>query len=863
MRRWVYLMEDNLSPRGEELKGLLGGKGAGLYLLARAGFRVPPFFVISPSAGIYFLRAGKYPPGLREEIREGISYLEAKTKKRFGEPNNPLLLSVRSGARFSMPGMMDTILNLGMNEKIASALAEVTDEDFAYGLYQRFIEIFADVVFGIRREIFLKEKLEGKAAVSKFKGIIQKMGKEIPSDPWECLFLAIEAVFRSWNNPRARDYRRLYKIPDDLGTAVNIQTMVFGNKNEESGTGVVFSRDSATGKKEIYGDFLLKAQGEDLVAGLRTPEPIAKLQDYLPDVYQELEREVGRIEREFRDLQDIEITIEDRTLYFLQTRTAKKTPQAQVKVAVDMAKEGLISEEEAILRVSEKDLSALLNPVFDPKVKYKAATTGIPASPGCAVGEIVLSSENAVRRAKEGREVILVREFTKADDISGMEKAKGFLTTTGGKASHAAVVARGLGKPCIVGASEVKIDEARKRVIIGGIALKEGKFISINGSTGEVVLKKLPLVEPEMTEELREFLRLCDKYRRLGVRANADNPKEARRARELGAEGIGLVRTEHMFFPPNRIKFFQMMILAEGEKERRRFLKKLLPFQRRDFEGIFRAMAGLPVTIRTLDPPLHEFLPTSPKEITRLAKKIGVKREKIKKKIKELEEKNPMMGLRGCRLGILYPEITEMQTRACFLAACRLKKKGWDVLPEIMIPLSMNEEEIKNQRALIDKVASETFARTGVKVKYSVGTMIEVPRACLLAKELAQFSDFFSFGTNDLTQLTFGFSRDDYFRFLTPYLEKGIIPDDPFATLDQEGLGKLIEMAIREVRAAKKDFKIGICGQHGGDPKSIEFSHKVGFTYISCDTPLVPIARLAAAQALIKEKGLKVESETR
>ncbi len=851
MRRWVYFLEDDLKVSDEEsLKGLLGGKGAGLYLMAKMGLRVPPFFIIRPEACIHYLQNKRYPDGLEEEVKEGIRYLEKKTGKVFGDSRNPLLISVRSGSKFSMPGMMDTILNLGINDEIAEGLAKENAE-FAYALYQRFIEIFADVVLGIKRENFLKLKLDGKEAIAKYKELIKdELKEELPQEVFQSLWMAIGAVFNSWNNPRARDYRRIYKIPDDLGTAVNIQAMVFGSRNKHSGTGVLFTRDPATGKKGIYGDFLLQAQGEDLVAGIRTPEPISAVKRYIPEVYPELVGGAERLERELKDMQDVEFTIEDKTLYFLQTRAAKRSPQAKVKIVVDMLKEGLLSEEEAILRITPEDLSSLLNPVFDPNFKYKPVAKGIPASPGCAVGEISFSSERAIKNAEKGKDVILVREFTKADDIVGMEKAKGFLTLTGGKTSHAAVVARGMGKPCIVGADELKING--RRLSVGNAFRKEGEIISIDGTNGDIVFAKVPLVAPKMTPEMKEFLALCDKFRKLGVRANADNPKEARRARELGAEGIGLARTEHMFFKKDRIKYFQMMILAEDARERKRYLAKLLPFQRRDFKGLFKAMAGLPVTIRTLDPPLHEFLPASRKEIKRLAREIRVKPQDIIKKAQALKEHNPMMGLRGCRLGILYPEITEMQAKAIFQAAVALKKKGITVIPEIMIPLTVTKEEMRNQRAIIDAVAEEVFRKAKVRVKYAVGTMIEVPRACLTAGTIVKFADFFSFGTNDLTQMTFGFSRDDYFHFIPAYLEKKILLDDPFATLDVNGMGRLIEMAIQEARAVKKDFKIGICGQHGGEPRSIEFCRKAEFSYVSCDTPLVPIARLVAAQAEIK-----------
>ncbi len=855
-RRWVYFLSDNLNIKNRDrLKEILGGKGAGLYLLSQMGLPVPPAFIIATSACRYYLKNRKFPKGLWEEVYLGIKYLEKKTKKRFGNKNNPLLISVRSGAKFSMPGMMDTILNLGINDEVVKGIIERTNNpDFAYDIYKRFIEIFSDVIFGIKREEFSKISGNREKIIEKYKELFyERTKRDFPQDPYECLKMAIEGVFNSWNNPRAKEYRKIYQIPEDLGTAVNIQTMVFGNWNEKSGTGVLFTRNVKNGENNIYGEFLFQAQGEDLVAGHVTPLPLEVLKEKLPQVYIKLEKYVKKLEKKLKDVQDVEFTIEDGKLYFLQTRAAKRTPLAGVKIACEMVKEKLITKEEAIMRISGEDIDYFLHPTFDPNYPLEIIAKGKPASPGCAVGEIVLTAEKAIERANENRKVILVRDFTKADDVAGMARAEGFVTTTGGETSHAAVVARGMGKPCIVGCSDINIDMEKKILKIKDIILKEGDKISINGTTGEIIKGEVPLIKSEFPEELKLLLSWAEKIAKMKVRANADTPIDAENARKMGAKGIGLARTEHMFFAPERIKYVQLMILAKEKEERKEILSKLLPFQKEDFKELFRVMNGLPVTIRTLDPPLHEFLP--PKEkieaIKELAKELNVNEETLIRKIEELAEHNPMMGLRGCRLGIIYPEITEMQIRAILEAACEVKKEGIEVDLEIMIPLVSVLEEFLSQKEIIEKVSKEVFEKRGLKLNYKIGTMMETPRACLIAQELAKYVDFFSYGTNDLTQFVFGFSRDDSAKFLISYEQKKIIDFEPFKTIDEKGVGSLIANSVKSARRVKRNIKIGICGEHGGDEKSILFARKLGMDYVSCSPYRVPKAILASAQAEI------------
>uniref|UniRef100_A0A7V3ZV77 Pyruvate, phosphate dikinase n=1 Tax=candidate division WOR-3 bacterium TaxID=2052148 RepID=A0A7V3ZV77_UNCW3 len=866
-RRWVYFLTDNIKIKDiDKLKTLLGGKGAGLYLLAQMGLPVPPAFIITTTACRYYLKNKKFPPGLLKEVLLGIKYLERKTKKKFGDKNNPLLLSVRSGAKFSMPGMMDTILNLGINDEVAKGIAEKTNnKNFAYDIYKRFIEIFSEVIFGIKREEFIKFSGENEELINKYKELFYEKTKKIfPSDPYECLKMAIEGVFNSWNNPRAKEYRKIYQISEDLGTAVNIQAMVFGNWNEKSGSGVLFTRNVKNGENKIYGEFLFRAQGEDLVAGHITPLPLEVLKEKMPQVYAQLESYVKKLERKLKDVQDVEFTIEDGKLYFLQTRTAKRTPLAAVKIAVDMVKEKLISKEEAIMRVTNEDIDYFLHPTFAPNHPLKVLAVGKPASPGCAVGEIVLTAEKAVEMAEKGRKVILVRDFTKADDVAGMARSEGFVTTTGGETSHAAVVARGMGKPCIVGCSDISIDFEKGLVKIKNVILKEGDKISINGATGEIIEGEVPLIRPEFPKELTLLLSWADSIAKMKVRANADTPIDAENAKKMGAAGIGLARTEHMFFAKERIKYVQLMILAKNEEERREILKKLLPFQKNDFKELFRVMNGLPVTIRTLDPPLHEFLP--PKEnyeaVENLANELGVEKEILIKKIEELSEHNPMMGLRGCRLGIIYPEITEMQARAIFEAACEVKEEGIEVNLEIMIPLVSISEEFLAQKEIIKKISQEVFKEKGISLPYKIGTMMETPRACLIAQELAKYVDFFSYGTNDLTQFVYGFSRDDSAKFLIPYKKKKIINFEPFETIDEQGVGSLIALSVTSARKINKNIKIGICGEHGGDEKSIFFARKLRLDYVSCSPYRVPKARLACAQAEIYLQKKKIMETT-
>jgi pyruvate,orthophosphate dikinase len=878
-KKYVYAFEEG----SMEIKNLLGGKGAGLAEMTRIGLPVPPGFTITTEACNEFYAQGeKFPEGLEEQIMDNLSKLEQKIGKKFGSTENPLLVSVRSGAVISMPGMMDTILNLGLNDETVKGLIKQTqDERFAYDCYRRFIQMFGNVVLRIEHylfeEVIDKFKQERKVVydteldVSALQGIVEEykklvrkeIGEDFPQDPLKQLMLAINAVFASWNNQRAIVYRQINKIPDHLGTAVNVQSMVFGNAGNTSGTGVAFTRNPSTGEKVVYGEYLVNAQGEDVVAGIRTPQPIMKLQEEMPEVFEEFMKICNLLEQHYRDVQDIEFTIEKGKLYLLQTRNGKRTAAAAVKIAVDLVKEGIITKEEALLRVEPEQLDQLLHRRLDPDARVEVLAKGLPASPGAAVGEVVFDADLAEKLGKEGKKVVLVRTETVPDDIHGIVAAQGVLTARGGMTSHAAVVARGMGKPCVCGCEAIKIDYAQKLFKVGDVVVKEGDFITIDGSTGQVMLGEVPTIDPELSAEFQELLSWADEIRVLGVRANADTPEDARKAREFGAEGIGLCRTEHMFMDPKRLPIVQKMILAETLEEREEALAKLLPMQREDFKGILAAMAGLPVTIRLLDPPLHEFLPNEEEllvEVTKLRLQNGdpqeiAEKENLLRKVKALSEFNPMLGHRGCRLGIVYPEIYSMQVKAIIEAVVELKKEGYDVKPEIMIPLVIHSNELDIMRKLTVDTAEKIFKETGVECDYLVGTMIETPRACLTADQIAEFADFFSFGTNDLTQTTFGFSRDDAEgKFLPYYLNNKILPDNPFAVLDRNGVGQLVKLAVDKGRGVKANLKLGICGEHGGEPSSVEFCHTVGLNYVSCSPFRVPIARLAAAQAAVKTR---------
>ena len=879
--KFVYFFAEGKADGHGQMKDELGGKGAGLAEMTNAGLPVPPGFTISTVVcRLYFEKKGKLPPELDEQTEQAIARLEQVTGQKLGSRENPLLVSVRSGAKFSMPGMMDTILNLGLNDKTAQTLAARTSNPrFACDCYRRFIQMFGNVVLEVSKADFdrifegIKKKrkavsdadLDEKAlqeVIRDYQKLVQKKtGSPFPQDARQQLTMARDAVFRSWYNPRAGHYRRMNNIPDTLGTAVNVQTMVFGNLGESSGTGVGFTRNPSTGEKEFYGEFLMNAQGEDVVAGIRTPLPIVKLQSLLPKVYDQLRETTLRLERHYRDVQDFEFTIQDKKLYMLQTRNGKRTGKAAVKIAVDMVEEGLLTKQEAILRVEPAQLEQLLHPILDERGSVQVIARGLPASPGAAVGEVVFTADDAVRLGKK-TPVILVRAETVPDDIHGMEAAAGILTSRGGMTSHAAVVTRGMGKCCVAGCGAIQVDEKNKRMKVGGRVLKQGEWISLDGSTGRVILGKMPTVDPDPTSgEFAKFMSWADEFRKLGVRANADIPRDAKVARRYGAQGIGLCRTEHMFFAEDRIRHMQAMILADTEKEQRRYLAKLLPMQRKDFVGLFRVMEGLPVIIRLLDPPLHEFLPKREelmvevallKQKTPRSKKLK-EREALLARVEQLHELNPMLGLRGCRLGILYPEISEMQARAIFEAACTVAREGKKVIPEIMIPLVGSRQELSLQKQIVDRVAGEVFEKRGTRVDYTTGTMIELPRAALVADEIAQEADFFSFGTNDLTQTTFGFSRDDSGTFLEAYTSQAILQQDPFAVLDRSGVGQLIRMATERGRRSKPGLEVGICGEHGGDPSSVEFCHQVGLDYVSCSPYRVPIARLAAAQAALQD----------
>ncbi|MDD5253937.1 MAG: pyruvate, phosphate dikinase [Candidatus Nanoarchaeia archaeon] len=858
----------------KEMKSLLGGKGANLAEMTNLGIPVPPGFTITTEAcSLYYSNNEKLPKEIHEEVFEKLKILESKMKLKFGDSSNPLLVSVRSGAAFSMPGMMDTILNLGLNDKVVEGLIKKTNnERFARDVYRRFIQMFSNVVLGIHSNEFEKilENIKQTKGVEfdlelnekdlrevcgKYKQLVKlKTKKDFPEDPKEQLKLSIDAVFRSWNNDRAKLYRKLNNINNLLGTAVNVQSMVFGNLGETSGTGVCFTRNPATGENYFYGEFLMNAQGEDVVAGIRTPQKLEKLKEINPDVYNELNEIRRNLESHYKDMQDMEFTIQEGKLFLLQTRSGKRTAAAAVKIAVDMVKEGLISKEEALLRVDPNSLDQLLHKQFDPiaKSKLKSVARGLPASPGAAVGQIVFDAEKANLWKEEGKKVILVRSETSPEDLMGMNASQGILTSTGGMTSHAAVVARGMGKCCITSCSDLVINEKESYMIINKKKIVEGDYISLDGSTGEVYLDKIPTIDPELSGDFAELMSWADSFRMLRVRTNADTPKDAAVAVKFGAEGIGLCRTEHMFFEGDRIKAMREMILSETLEERKKALDKLLPYQKKDFKGLFEVMNGKPVTIRLLDPPLHEFLPKEELEIKDLAKELKISVEKIKERIVSLHEQNPMLGHRGCRLGITYPEITEMQTKAIIEAALEVKKeKNINIIPEIMIPLVGGPNEFKHQKELVKKIADEIIKNSKTSLKYLIGTMIEVPRGALTADKIAKEAEFFSFGTNDLTQMTLGFSRDDVSKFVPKYLEAGIIDKDPFQSLDQTGVGILIEMAVQKGRMTRDNLKLGICGEHGGEPSSIDFCHRTGLDYVSCSPYRVPIARLAAAQAAI------------
>ena len=881
LERWVYSFGNGRADGSAAMRDILGGKGAGLAEMANLGLPVPPGFTISARLCITYLEQGTFPDELREEVDRHLKQLERAAKKKFGDARNPLLVAVRSGAAVSMPGMMETILNLGLNdETINGLIAGSGNPRFAYDSYRRFVQMYGDVVFDLGKDPFEEVLTEAKrhrkvkrdidlpaddlkAMVEEFKAIIQsRTDTTFPDDPQAQLWGAIEAVFQSWRTRRALDYRRVHGIPDDMGTAVNIVAMVYGNMGDDCGTGVAFTRDCRTGERVLNGDVLTNAQGEDVVSGARTPLQIASMKrGKLAKIYRDLERLAQKLERHFKDVQDIEFTFEHGKLYMLQTRRAQRTGVAAVRVAVEMATEGLISQDEAVQRVPPQDLDQLFHPMVDPRAAVTVLAKGLPASPGAATGEVVFDADEAEALKKKGRDVILVRPETSPEDFHGIVAARAVLTARGGMTSHAAVVARGMGKTCVVGAKDLDVDPTAGRFRANGRVVKRGQVITVDGTTGRVILGAAKVVQPKVGAHFAKLMSWADARRRLRVRANADTPADARRAREFGAEGVGLCRTEHMFFEGNRITAMREMIVAPDEPGRRAALAKLLPMQRDDFEGIFEAMAGLPVTIRLLDPPLHEFLPHTREEMAALAKGLKIPAAQLERTVEGLREANPMLGHRGCRLGITYPEITEMQARAIFEAGALVAGRGKKVTAEVMVPLVADVEEFKRQAEIIHRVAQEVFHAEGRAVPYLVGTMIEVPRAALTADDIAKEAEFFSFGTNDMTQMTFGLSRDDAGRFLPFYVERGILAEDPFQVLDQKGVGKLIESAVRLGRSARHDLKIGICGEHGGEPSSVKFCHHAGMNYVSCSPFRVAIARLAAAQAALEEAG--VVSRTR
>ena len=870
-KKYVYLFKEG----NETMRNLLGGKGANLAEMTILGIPVPQGFIVTTEACNKYYNDGKViSEEVLEQIQNHIAKLEEITGKKFGSLENPLLVSVRSGARVSMPGMMDTILNLGLNDEAVEVVAKQTNNPrFAYDSYRRFVQMFSDVVMGVEKRLFeniIDEMKEArgvhydteltaddlKELVVKFKDLYKKeMKKDFPQDPKEQLVEAITAVFRSWDNPRAIVYRRLNDIPGEWGTAVNVQEMVFGNKGDTSGTGVAFSRNPATGEKGIYGEYLMNAQGEDVVAGIRTPLSINKLNEQNPALYKQFIDIVNKLENHYKDMQDMEFTIEEGKLFFLQTRNGKRTAQAALKIAVDLVSEGMLSKEEAILKVEPKQLDSLLHPTFEATSlkNTKAIAKGLPASPGAACGKVAFTAEEAKERAEKGEKVVLVRLETSPEDIEGMIAAQGILTVRGGMTSHAAVVARGMGTCCVAGCGELKVDEEKRTLEVGGKVYTDKDYISIDGSTGNIYGEAIKTVTPEISGYFATFMSWADEIRKLQVRTNADTPRDTKQAVEFGAEGIGLCRTEHMFFDEDRIMPMREMIVAKTEEERRKALSKLLPMQKGDFKAMYEALEGRPATIRFLDPPLHEFVPHSDEEIRELAGQMSLDFEELKATVEGLHEFNPMLGHRGCRLAVTYPEIAEMQTRAIIEAAIEVKnEKGYDIVPEIMIPLVGEVKELKFVKDIVDSTAKAVMNEKGITIEYHVGTMIEIPRAALTADEIAKEAEFFSFGTNDLTQMTFGFSRDDAGKFLNDYYERKIYEQDPFAKLDQVGVGQLVKMAAEKGRATRPNIKLGICGEHGGDPSSIEFCHNVGLNYVSCSPFRVPLARLAAAQAQVK-----------
>ncbi|GLT42044.1 hypothetical protein SLA2020_160660 [Shorea laevis] len=874
-KKRVFTFGKGLSEGDKSMKSLLGGKGANLAEMSSIGLSVPPGLTISTEACQAYQQNGKkLPEGLWEEILEGLKSVEKEMEANLGDPSKPLLLSVRSGAAISMPGMMDTVLNLGLNDTVVSGLAAKSGERFAYDSYRRFLDMFGDVVMGIPHSLF-EEKLEKmkeskgveldtdltaadlKELVEQYKKVyLEAKDEEFPSDPKKQLQLAVKAVFDSWDSPRAIKYRSINQITGLKGTAVNIQTMVFGNMGNSSGTGVLFTRNPSTGEKKLYGEFLVNAQGEDVVAGIRTPEDLETMKSCMPEAYKELVENCEILERHYKDMMDIEFTVQENRLWMLQCRSGKRTGKGAFKIAVDMVNEGLVDTHAAIKMVEPQHLDQLLHPQFEDPSAYKdkVVTKGLPASPGAAVGQIVFSADDAEAWHAQGKSVILVRTETSPEDVGGMHAAAGILTARGGMTSHAAVVARGWGKCCVSGCSDIHVNDSEKVVVVGDMVIKEGDWLSLNGSTGEVILGKQPLSPPALSGDLETFMSWADDIRRIKVMANADTPEDAQTARNNGAQGIGLCRTEHMFFASDeRIRAVRKMIMAVTPEQRKAALDLLLPYQRSDFEGIFRAMDGLPVTIRLLDPPLHEFLPEGELEyiVSELTSDTGMAEDEVFSRIEKLSEVNPMLGFRGCRLGISYPELTEMQARAIFQAAVSMSNHGVKVLPEIMVPLVGTPQELGHQVSLIRSVAKKVFSEMGSSLSYKVGTMIEIPRAALVADEIAKEAEFFSFGTNDLTQMTFGYSRDDVGKFLPIYLSKGILQSDPFEVLDQKGVGQLIKMATEKGRAARPSLKVGICGEHGGEPSSVAFFAEAGLDYVSCSPFRVPIARLAAAQFVV------------